>query len=68
MQEMTKAHLSLHSLALIADMRDLELLRLQMVTEVLRDKVREEHAAGMTVSKLAKVSNVTRRTIRQWIE
>jgi hypothetical protein len=68
MQEMTKAHLYLHSLALIADMRDLELSRLQIVTDVLRDKVREEYAAGMTVSKLAKTCNVTRRTISQWIE
>ena len=68
MQEMTKAHLSMNPLEVIADMRDLELARLQLVTDVLRDKVREEHAAGTKVSTLAKKAGVTRRTIRQWIE
>jgi predicted transcriptional regulator len=68
MQEMTKAHLAMHPLVVIADMRDLELARLQLVTDVLRDKVREEYAAGVGVSKLAKLAGVTRRTIQQWIE
>jgi hypothetical protein len=68
MQEMTKAHIAQHSLDMVADMRDWELSRLQIVTDVLRDKVREEHANGIGVTDLAKKAGVTRRTIHQWIE
>jgi len=68
MQEMTKAHIAQHSLDMVADMRDWELSRLQIVTDVLRDKVREEHAKGIGVTDLAKKAGVTRRTIHQWIE
>jgi len=53
---------------MVADMRDWELSRLQIVTEVLRDKVREEYANGIGVTDLAKKAGVTRRTIHQWIE
>jgi len=68
MQEMTKAHIAGYSLDMVADMRDWELSRLQIVTEVLRDKVREEYANGIGVTDLAKKAGVTRRTIHQWIE
>jgi argininosuccinate lyase len=68
MQEMTKAHIAGYSLDMVADMRDWELSRLQIVTEVLRDKVREEYANGTGVTDLAKKAGVTRRTIHQWIE
>ena len=68
MQEMTKAHVAGYSLDMVADMRDWELSRLQIVTEVLRDKVREGYASGMGVTELAKKAGVTRRTIHQWIE
>ena len=68
MQEMTKAHIAQHSLDMVADMRDWELSRLQIVTDVLRDKVREGYANGMGVTELAKKAGVTRRTIHQWIE
>ena len=65
---MTKAHISQHALEVVADMRDWELSRLQIVTEVLRDKVREGYAAGLGISELAKKAGVTRRTIQQWID
>ena len=65
---MTKAHIAGYSLDMVADMRDWELSRLQIVTEVLRDKVREEYASGTGVTDLAKKAGVTRRTIHQWIE
>lgn len=68
MQEMTKAHIAQHSLDMVADMRDWELSRLQIVTDVLRDKVREEYANGLGVTDLAKKAGVTRRTVHQWIE
>lgn len=68
MQEMTKAHIAGHSLDMVADMRDWELSRLQIVTDVLRDKVREEYANGLGVTDLAKKAGVTRRTVHQWIE
>ena len=68
MQEMTKAYIAQHSLDMVADMRDWELSRLQIVTDVLRDKVREGYANGMGVTELAKKAGVTRRTIHQWIE
>jgi predicted transcriptional regulator len=53
---------------MVADMRDWELTRLQIVTDVLREKVREEHEAGSGVTELAKKAGVTRRTIQQWVE
>ena len=65
---MTKAHVAGYSLDMVADMRDWELSRLQIVTEVLRDKVREGYVNGMGVTELAKKAGVTRRTIHQWIE
>jgi len=68
MQEMTKAHLDEYTLDMIADMRDWELSRLQIVTDVLRNKVQHEHANGVGVTELAKKAGVTRRTIRQWVE
>jgi transposase-like protein len=68
MQEMTKAHIAGYSLDMIADMRDWELSRLQIVTEVLRDKVREAYKEGVGVTELAKKAGVTRRTIHQWLE
>lgn len=68
MQEMTKAHIAGYSLDMVADMRDWELSRLQIVTDVLRDKVREGYANGLGVTELAKKAGVTRRTIHQWIE
>lgn len=68
MQEMTKAHIAQHSLDMIADMRDWELSRLQIVTDVLREKVREAYANGAGITELAKKAGVTRRTIHQWIE
>jgi hypothetical protein len=68
MQEMTKAHIGQHSLDMIADMRDWELSRLQIVTDVLREKVREAYSNGLGVTELAKKAGVTRRTIQQWIE
>jgi len=68
MQDMTKAHLAGYSLDMIADMRDLELHRLQIITEVLREKVREQHDDGVPVKELAKKASVTRRTINQWVE
>lgn len=68
MQEMTKAHYNGYTLDTIADMRDLELSRLQIITEILRDKVREQYADGVAVTDLVKKAGVTRRTINQWIE
>lgn len=68
MQQMTKAYIAEHSLEMVADMRDWELTRLQIVTDVLREKVREEHEAGSGVTELAKKAGVTRRTIQQWVE
>jgi hypothetical protein len=65
---MTKAHYNGYSLDMIADMRDLELTRLQVITEVLRDKVREHYADGVAVTDLSRKASVTRRTIQQWIE
>lgn len=68
MQEMTKAHIAQHSLEMVADMRDWELSRLQIVTDVLRDKVRESYAEGLGITELSKKAGVTRRTIQQWID
>jgi len=65
---MTKAHYNGYTLDTIADMRDLELSRLQIITEILRDKVREQYADGVAVTDLSRKASVTRRTIQQWIE
>ena len=65
---MTKAHIAQHSLEMVADMRDWELSRLQIVTDVLRDKVRESYAEGLGITELSKKAGVTRRTIQQWID
>jgi hypothetical protein len=52
----------------LGDIRDFALLKLEAVSEALRDRVRAEHAEGVEISVLAKRAGVSRNTIVQWVK
>jgi len=52
----------------LGDIRDFALLKLEAVSEALRQRVRAEHAEGVEISVLAKRAGVSRNTIVQWIK
>jgi transcriptional regulator with XRE-family HTH domain len=52
----------------LGDIRDFALLKLEAVSEALRDRVRAEHAEGVEISTLAKKAGVSRNTISQWVK
>jgi DNA-binding phage protein len=52
----------------LGDIRDYALLKLERVSEALRARVRDEYAAGVEVSVLAKKAGVSRNTINQWLK
>jgi transposase len=52
----------------LGDIRDFALLKLEAVSEALRDRVRAEHAEGVEISALAKRAGVSRNTIAQWLK
>lgn len=68
MRDLYHADLSDHSLEQLADLRDWQLTRVEIVTEVLRDRIREQAEAGMSITELCKKAGVTRKTIYHWLE
>ena len=52
----------------LGDIRDYALLKLERVSEALRARVRDEYAAVVEVSVLAKKAGVSRNTINQWLK
>jgi AcrR family transcriptional regulator len=56
------------TLELVADRRDMLLERLDKETRLLADKVREEHAKGEPINKLARRAGVSRPTVYSWLK
>lgn len=51
----------------LSEVREQGLKRVDTITKVMRDQVREEHAQGTPILKLAKRAGVTRPTIYAWL-
>ena len=68
MRDLAKADLLGHSIQQLSDLRDWQLTRVEIVTEVLKERVREEAALGTPITKLCKQAGVTRKTIYHWLE
>lgn len=51
----------------LATIREYALNRVAIVTEALKRAVRDEHAKGTDIKKIARKSGVTRRTIYAWL-
>lgn len=51
----------------LSEVREQGLKRVDTITKVMRDQVREEHANGAPILKLAKRAGVTRPTIYAWL-
>ena len=51
----------------LSEVREQGLKRVDTITKVMRDQVREEHANGAPILKLAKRAGVTRPTIYSWL-
>jgi hypothetical protein len=56
------------SLDQLATIREYGLEKLDTVTEHLKSKAREEHAAGDNIRRLARRASVTPRTMYKWLE
>jgi len=52
----------------LATIREYGLERLQRVTEALKERVRSDYAAGVSVKRLARLANVSRGTIATWVK
>lgn len=57
-------NMTIEQLSLI---REQGIKRVDTVTKVMRDQVREEHAKGTPILKLARRAGVTRPTIYAWL-
>ena len=68
MRDLAKADLAEHSLQQLADLRDWQLTRVEIVTEVLRERVKEPAKEGTPLSLLCRQAGVTRKTIYHWLE
>lgn len=68
MRDLSHADLADHSLEQLADLRDWQLTRVEIVTAVLRDRVKQEAADGHAITELCKKAGVTRKTIYHWLE
>jgi AcrR family transcriptional regulator len=55
------------SIEQLADIRDQGLKRVDTVTNVMREQVKQAHADGTPILKLAKRAGVTRPTIYSWL-
>lgn len=55
------------SIEQLADIRDQGLRRVDTVTSVMREQVKQAHADGTPILKLAKRAGVTRPTIYSWL-
>jgi len=51
----------------LGDTREYAINRLELVTEALQQKVKDEYTKGTSITKIAKQSNVTRATIYAWL-
>lgn len=51
----------------LSEVREQGLKRVDTITKVMRNQVREEHAQGTPILKLAKRAGVTRPTIYAWL-
>lgn len=51
----------------LSEIRRQGMKKIDLVTNVMRDQVREEYANGTPVLKLAKRAGVTRPTIYSWL-
>ena len=52
----------------LATIREYGLERLQHVTDALKERVRADYAAGVSVKRLARTANVSRGTIATWVK
>jgi AraC-like DNA-binding protein len=52
----------------LATIREYGLERLQRVTDALKTRVRSDYADGVSVKRLARQANVSRKTIATWIK
>ena len=52
----------------LGDMRDFALVRLETMSEALRDRVRAEHDAGVEISVIAKKARVSRQMVTAWVK
>ena len=52
----------------LATIREYGLERLQHVTDALKERVRADYAAGVSVKRLARTANVGRGTIATWVK
>ena len=55
------------SLEHLSQIREYGIERVETVTEVMRQRIREEVEAGSEIKKLSKQAGVTRATIYSWI-
>lgn len=55
------------SIEQLADIRNQGLKRVDTVTNVMREQVKQAHADGTPILKLAKRAGVTRPTIYSWL-
>jgi len=67
MRDLSHADLGDHSLEQLADLRDWQLTRVEIVTDVLRDRVKEQADKGVSITELCKKAGVTRKTIYHWL-
>ena len=51
----------------LATIREYALNRVHMVTEALKQAVKDEHNQGTDIKKIARKAGVTRRTIYAWL-
>lgn len=68
MRDLAKADLADLSLQQLADLRDWQLTRVEIVTEVLRERVKEQADEGTPITLLCRQAGVTRKTIYHWLE
>jgi hypothetical protein len=52
----------------LATIREYGLERVQQVTDALKERVRSDYAAGISVKRLARTANVSRGTIATWLK
>tara|TARA_R110000822_G_scaffold92393_7_gene213114 strand:+ start:369 stop:578 length:210 start_codon:yes stop_codon:yes gene_type:complete len=68
MRGLSKSDIDAQPMEHVADLRDWSLVRLEIINEVLKEKVIEAAAEGMSISDIAKKTSVNRRTIYHWLD
>jgi hypothetical protein len=68
MRGLSKADIDAQPMEQVADLRDWSLVRLEIINEVLKDKVIEAANNNMSIADIAKKTGVNRRTISHWLD